>query len=100
MIRIFRSFATAAKDSIKNNTQKDSNERRPFQVSLLQRVLSVRQVARVNSGGKIRSVSALVVVGDRNGSAGYGMGRGNDTMAAVNKATDQAKKNLKTYLRY
>ena len=66
---------------------------------LLQRVLSVRKVARVNSGGKVRSTSALVVVGDMNGHAGYGMGRGSDTMSAVMKATEQAKKNMKEYLR-
>ncbi len=65
--------------------------------NLLQRVLHVRKVARVNSGGKIRTTSAMVVVGDRNGLAGYGMGRGSDTMTAVDKATEQAKKNLKFY---
>jgi small subunit ribosomal protein S5 len=63
-------------------------------VSLLQRVLHIRKVARVNSGGKIRSTSALVVVGDQNGHAGYGMGRGKDTATAVQKAIVQAQKNM------
>ena len=70
-----------------------------FKKPLLERVLSIRKVARVNSGGKIRSTSALVVVGDMNGNAGYGMGRSSDTMGAVQKATEQAKKNMKSYLR-
>ncbi|KAL2919611.1 28S ribosomal protein S5, mitochondrial [Polyrhizophydium stewartii] len=61
---------------------------------LLRRVLHIRRVARVNSGGKIRSVSALVIVGDQNGSAGYGMGRATDSGAAVRKAFAQAEKNM------
>jgi ribosomal protein S5 len=67
--------------------------------SLLQRVLHIRKVSRVNSGGKIRSISALVVVGNPNGSAGYGMGRGTDTATAVQKALVQAQKNVQPILR-
>ena len=66
---------------------------------LLKRVLSIRKVARVNSGGKIRTTSALVVLGDRNGHAGYGMGRADDMAGAVQKATEIAKKNMRYYLR-
>ena len=62
-------------ESIIKNKPVDGESRK--KINLLQRVLHVRRVARVNSGGKIRSISALVVVGDQNGSAGYGMGRGN-----------------------
>ncbi|KAI8923378.1 ribosomal protein S5, C-terminal domain-containing protein [Entophlyctis helioformis] len=64
--------------------------REPF----LRRVLHIRKVARVNSGGKVRSVSALVVVGNQNGSAGYGMGRAEDGSSAIQKATAQAEKNM------
>ena len=71
----------------------------PKKVQLLQRVLHVRRVARVNSGGKIRTVSALVVVGDQNGSAGYGMGRGSDISTAVQKAATKAEKNMQYFLR-
>jgi small subunit ribosomal protein S5 len=69
-------------------------EKAEKRIPLLQRVLHIRKVARVNSGGKIRSTSALVVVGDQNGHAGYGMGRGSDTATAVQKALAQAQKNI------
>jgi small subunit ribosomal protein S5 len=62
--------------------------------SLLQRVLHVRKVARVNSGGKIRSTSALVVIGNMNGRAGFGLGKGQDSGSAILKAVEQAKKNM------
>jgi small subunit ribosomal protein S5 len=61
---------------------------------LLQRVLHIRRVARVNSGGKIRSTSAMVVVGNMNGKAGFGLGRGQDSGSAILKAVEQAKKNM------
>lgn len=61
---------------------------------LLQRVLHIRKVARVNSGGKIRSTSALVVVGNMNGKAGFGLGKGQDSGSAILKAVEQAKKNM------
>jgi ribosomal protein S5 len=78
----------------------ETKEKVPFvKQSLLQRVLHIRKVSRVNSGGKIRSISALVVVGNQNGSAGYGMGRGTDTATAVQKALVQAQKNLQPILR-
>ncbi len=93
MFSVTRVFSTTTNN--KSALEKASAVKLP----LLQRVLSVRKVARVNSGGKVRSTSALVVVGDMNGNAGYGMGRGNDTISAVLKATEQAKKNMKSYLR-
>ncbi|KAI9017846.1 ribosomal protein S5, C-terminal domain-containing protein [Gaertneriomyces semiglobifer] len=66
----------------------------------MNRVLHVRRVARVNSGGKVRSVSALVVVGNGNGVAGYGEGRGADMQSAVLKATRNAEKNLNYFHRF
>lgn len=93
LVRLVLTFAHTLKILKKN--KKMSYSKAP----LLQRVLSIRKVSRVNSGGKIRSTSALVVVGDRNGHAGYGMGRGADTMGAVEKATTQAKANMKSYPR-
>ncbi|KAI8819472.1 ribosomal protein S5, C-terminal domain-containing protein [Fimicolochytrium jonesii] len=66
----------------------------------MKRVLHVRNVARVNSGGKVRSVSALVVVGNGQGAAGYGEGRAVDAAAAVQKATRSAEKNMTTFSRF
>ncbi|KAJ3272266.1 28S ribosomal protein S5, mitochondrial [Terramyces sp. JEL0728] len=66
-------------------------------VELLRRVLHIRKVSRTNSGGKVRSVSATVVIGDQQGSAGYGMGSSIDYAGAVEKATLQAKKNMQHF---
>ncbi|KAJ3416522.1 28S ribosomal protein S5, mitochondrial [Chytridiales sp. JEL 0842] len=62
--------------------------------NLQRRVLHVRRVARVTSGGKVRSVSAIVVVGNGNGVGGYGEGRAMDVQGAVMKAVRQAEKNM------
>jgi small subunit ribosomal protein S5 len=59
-----------------------------------ERVVSVNRVARVVKGGRRFRFQALVVVGDHNGKAGVGVSKGADVSAAVNKATEAAKKNL------
>ncbi|KAI9355412.1 ribosomal protein S5, C-terminal domain-containing protein [Zopfochytrium polystomum] len=61
---------------------------------LEKRVLHVRQVSRTTSGGKIRTTSALVIVGNRDGLGGYGEGRAKDAAAAILKATRVAAKNM------
>ncbi|KAJ3075078.1 28S ribosomal protein S5, mitochondrial [Podochytrium sp. JEL0797] len=61
---------------------------------LQKRVLHVRRVARSTKGGKIRSISAIVVVGNGNGVGGYGEGRASEAAGAVAKATAIAIKNM------
>lgn len=60
------------------------------------KVLEIRRVTRVVAGGRRFSFSATVVVGDKNGKIGLGVGKGNDTAIAIDKATNQAKKNMVT----
>lgn len=59
-----------------------------------ERVVNVNRVARVVKGGRRFRFQALVVIGDHKGRAGAGVGKGADVSAAINKATDVAKKNL------
>lgn len=59
-----------------------------------ERVIFINRVARVVKGGRRFRFQALVVVGDHNGSVGMGISKGSDVTAAINKATDVAKKNL------
>jgi len=59
-----------------------------------ERVVNVNRVARVVKGGRRFRFQALVVIGDHKGKAGAGVGKGADVSAAINKATDVAKKNL------
>lgn len=60
------------------------------------RVVSVKRVSKTVKGGRRMSFSALVVVGDKQGSVGYGMGKALEVPEAVRKAVAQAKKSLIT----
>jgi len=58
------------------------------------KIIDIRRVTRVTSGGRRMNFSVAVVAGDRKGRVGVGLGKGNDTAGAVEKATREAKKNL------
>jgi len=60
---------------------------------LTERVLEIRRVARVVAGGKRLSFRAIVVVGNKKGKVGLGIGKGLDVAQAVEKAKRQAEKN-------
>ncbi|HKV28257.1 MAG TPA: 30S ribosomal protein S5 [Candidatus Acidoferrales bacterium] len=57
-------------------------------------VVSINRVTKVVKGGKNLSFSALVVVGDQHGHAGFGMGKAREVPMAIRKAIEQAKKNM------
>lgn len=59
-----------------------------------ERMVHIDRVARVVKGGRRFRFRALVVVGDRKGSVGVGVSKGQDVTTAVTKATEVAKKNL------
>lgn len=58
------------------------------------KIIDIRRVTRVTSGGRRMNFSVAVVAGDRKGRVGVGLGKGNDTAGAVEKATREAKKNI------
>lgn len=58
------------------------------------RVLSARRVSRVVAGGRRFNLSVAVAVGDRKGKVGIGTGKGFDMATAMEKARNQAQKNL------
>lgn len=58
------------------------------------KLVEVRRVAKVVKGGRTMRFSALVVVGNKNGLVGMGIGKANEVPEAVEKATAAAKKNL------
>lgn len=58
------------------------------------KTVSIRRVAKVTKGGKRLRFSAMVVVGDHNGSVGVALGRGIDTRSAVEKGERIATKKM------
>jgi len=58
------------------------------------RVVSVARVSKTVKGGRRMSFSALVIVGDREGTVGFGLGKAGEVPEAVRKAVAQAKKSL------
>ena len=58
------------------------------------RTVSIRPVTKVTAGGRRMRLSALVVIGDRKGRVGLGLGRAMDLRGAVEKGTNIAEKNL------
>ncbi len=62
--------------------------------SLKDQVVAINRVTKVVKGGKNLSFSALVVVGDQHGHAGFGMGKAREVPMAIRKAIEQAKKSM------
>lgn len=58
------------------------------------KIIAIRRVTRVASGGRKFTFSVAVVSGDRKGKVGVGLGKAGDTSLAIDKATRHAKKNM------
>ena len=63
-------------------------------IELKDRLVAINRVTKVTKGGRTFSFSAIVVVGDENGTVGWGLGKAGEVTTAITKAVDAAKKNL------
>lgn len=61
---------------------------------LVETVVKIKPVSKATKGGRKRSFSALVVVGNRSGRVGVGFGKANEVPAAIEKGIKDAKKNM------
>lgn len=61
-----------------------------------QKLISIRRVTRVVAGGRRFSFSVAMVIGDKRGKVGVGIGKAGDTQLAIEKAYRDAKKNIIT----
>lgn len=63
-------------------------------LELKDQVVAINRVTKVVKGGKNLSFTALVVVGDENGSVGYGLGKAKEVPQAIKKGIEKAKKSM------
>jgi len=67
---------------------------RATDLELKEKVVALNRVTKVTKGGRTFSFASIVVVGDGNGTVGYGLGKAREVVEAISKGKDDAIKNL------
>ncbi|EKD85202.1 MAG: hypothetical protein ACD_38C00069G0004 [uncultured bacterium] len=76
------------------NRRPEHKMEQPGGEEFFERVVKVNRVSKKTKGGDKRSLSVLVVVGDKKGKVGVGLGKAVEVQSAVRKATSYARKHL------
>ena len=59
-----------------------------------ERIVAIKRISKTTKGGRVMRFSALVIVGDKKGTIGFGMGKSNEVPDAIKKAVKNANNNL------
>ncbi len=84
------------RNSFQKNPRKAPRREARAKPEFDQKIISIRRVTRVVTGGRRFSFSVAMVAGNRKGSVGVGIGKAGDTSLAIEKALRDAKKNMIT----
>ncbi len=84
------------KPNFRKRKPRERVDRRP---EFDQKIVDIRRVVRVMAGGRRFSFSVAMILGDKKGKVGVGVGKAGDTALAIQKAVRVAKKNMFTVLR-
>ncbi|MFA5305259.1 MAG: 30S ribosomal protein S5 [Candidatus Omnitrophota bacterium] len=77
-----------------NFTKQTEVQTEPREKVFVEKVIFINRVTKVTKGGKNLGFSALVVVGDTDGSVGFALGKANEVAEAIKKGIKKAKKSL------
>ncbi len=69
-------------------------QQNPVTDGMIEKLVTIRRVVKVVKGGRVFGFSALTVVGNGDGRVGFGQGKAREVPVAIQKAMDQARKNM------
>lgn len=87
-------FAQAPREFRKNSRKSAPRREARVKPEFDQKIISIRRVTRVVTGGRRFSFSVGIIIGDRRGRVGVGLGKASDTPVAIDKAVRDARKNM------
>ncbi len=77
-----------------NNAKKPTFNQNEQSNAFEERTVEIKRISKTTKGGRVMRFSALVVVGDKKGTVGFGMGKSNEVPDAIKKAIKNANNNL------